>query len=309
MTAYRWSFIDCKLRSCHWAYESATLVHSLLSTLVDEANLPAVLDVRACLTVDVSGLVVSVEKVEALRGSFIAYADCFTDPAVFDEQFLQIRNFILVAVEEILNSSGLREEMTFHLSVCCPALLLSGEVEQLSEEVERFTGLLMDLGRIKAAEKKRMDRGFPLFLERYRRLVVDVSIEDAGSAVEIFRVCDSAPVRRLFRYLMCLNESPLLPMGASCLEVGQLSSDVTTSVCSSILSYLRSHSVRNFESVSGPILEEICESFGRFTVLSELSEDMLWDDVGVVAAEDYRASLYELMGFTMEGDRAASPEI
>ena len=154
-----------------------------------------------------------------------------------------------------------------------------------------------------------MDRGFPLFLERYRRLVVDVSIEDAGSAVEIFRVCDSAPVRRLFRYLMCLNESPLLPMGASCLEVGQLSSDVTTSVCSSILSYLRSHSVRNFESVSGPILEEICESFGRFTVLSELSEDMLWDDVGVVAAEDYRASLYELMGFTMEGDRAASPEI
>ena len=309
MTAYRWSFSDCKLRSCHWAYESATFVHSLLSTLVDEADLPAVLDVRACLTVDVSGLVVSVEKVEALRGRFIAYTDCFTDPAVFDEQFLQIRNFILIAVEEILNSSGLREEMTFHLSVCCPALLLSGEVERLSEEVERFTGLLMDLGRITAAEKRRMDRGFPLFLERYRRLVVNVSIEDAGSAVEIFRVCDSAPVRRLFRYLMCLNESPLLPMGASCLEVGQLSSDVTTSVCSSIISYLRSHSVRNLESVSGPLLEEICESFGRLTVLSELSEDMLWNDVGVVAAEDYRASLYELMGFTMDGDRAASPEI
>ena len=75
------------------------------------------------------------------------------------------------------------------------------------------------------------------------------------------------------------------------MEVGQLSSDVTTSVCSSILSFLRSHSVRNYESVSGPLLEEVCESFGRFTAMSELTENMLWDDVGVVATEEYRESL------------------
>ena len=33
------------------------------------------------------------------------------------------------------------------------------------------------------------------------------------------------------------------------------------------------------------------------------------DDVGVVAAEDYRQSLYDLMGFTGEGECAPSPEI
>ena len=61
--------------------------------------------------------------------------------------------------------------------------------------------------------------------------------------------------------------------------------------------------------LAGPYWRKLSESFGRFTTLSDVSEDMLWDDVGVVAAEDYRQSLYELMGFTGEGERSPSPEI
>ena len=75
------------------------------------------------------------------------------------------------------------------------------------------------------------------------------------------------------------------------------------------MSFLKAHRIRRYESVSGPFLEEIAESFGRFTTLSDVTDDMLWDDVGVVAAEDYRQSLYELLGFTEEGERAPSPEI
>ena len=56
-------------------------------------------------------------------------------------------------------------------------------------------------------------------------------------------------------------------------------------------------------------LGEIAESFGRFTTLPGVTEEMLWDDVGVVATEDYRQSLYAMMGFTEEGERAPSPEI
>ena len=84
---------------------------------------------------------------------------------------------------------------------------------------------------------------------------------------------------------------------------------MTTNVCSSILSYLKTHSIRQFESVSGPLLEDIVESTTHFTDLSELSEEMLWDDVGVVADEEYRQSVYDLIGFTATGERAASPEV
>ena len=191
----------------------------------------------------------------------------------------------------------------------CPALLLSGESDVLSVEVERFTKLLIDLRRVTVVEKGRMDRSFPGFLANFRRLASSVSVDSASSAVEIIRVCDSVPAPRLFRYLMCLSESPLFPLNTRCGDVGQLSSDISTSVCSSILSFLKAHCVRTYESVSGPLLDEILETFGRFTVLTELTENMLWDDVGVVAAEDYRQSLYELMGFTLEGERAPSPEI
>ena len=156
----------------------------------------------------------------------------------------------------------MREEITFYLSVCCPALLLAGDASVLSEEVAQFTGLLMDLKRVTALEKARMDRSFPSFLERFRNLATSVSINDAGSAVEIFRVCNSIPMRQLFRYSMCLNESPLLPLATGCVEVAKLSSDVITSVCSSILSFFKSHSVRNYESVSGPLLEDVSSRSG-----------------------------------------------
>ena len=157
------------------------------------------------------------------------------------QSLLQIRKFLLMVAAEVLNVSGMKEEMNFHLSVCCPVLLLAGGAVVLSEEVERFTGLLMDLNRVTTVEKKRMDRSFSLFLERFRGLATSLFIDGAGSSVEIFRVCDSVPARQLFRYLMCLNDSPLLPLGTGCVEVGQLSSDVTTSVCSSILSFFKSH--------------------------------------------------------------------
>ena len=105
---------------------------------------------------------------------------------------------------------------------------------------------------------------------------------------------------------MCLGETPVFPAGISCVSVGGLSSDVRTSVCSS---YLRTHSIRQFETVSGPLLEEVTESIGHFTALADLTEEMLWDDVGVVADEEYRQSLYDAIGFTAAGERAASPEV
>ena len=108
---------------------------------------------------------------------------------------------------------------------------------------------------------------------------------------------------------MCLGETPVFPSGVRCASVGGLSSDVATSVCSSILSYLKTHSVRQFESVSGPLLQDVVESTGHFTDLADLTEEMLWDDVGVVAGEEYRQSLYDLIGFTADGERAASPEV
>ena len=145
--------------------------------------------------------------------------------------------------------------------------------------------------------------GFP------HQITIDVTSDSASSAVKILRACDSVSAQRLFRFLMCLNESPLFPLRTVCNRVGQLQSDITTSVCSSVLSFLKAHCIRTYESVSGPLLEELSEAFGQFTTLSDVSEDLLWDDVGVVAAEDYRQSLYELMGFTGEGERAPSPEI
>ena len=274
-------------------------MHTILSYLVEESELPGVVD----------ELVVSETKLNALREEFVAHMDCFECPDMFEENVALVKDFMLMVVAEFLGVRGMEEDVTFHMSVCCPALLLLGDPDVLSAEVNQFTDLLVDLRRVTAVEKRRLDWSFPVFLAKFRQITTDVTSDSASSAVKIQRACDSVPAQRLFRFLMCLNESPLFPLRTVCSSVGQLRSDITTSVCSSVLSFLKAHCIRTYDSVSGPLLEELSESFEQFATLSDVSEDLLWDDVGVVAAEDYRQSLYGLMGFTGEGERAPSPAI
>ena len=309
VASYRWSFSSSGLRSCHWAYESACFIHSILSRVCDENELPAVTDVRACLEVEVASLVVSEVKLGALQDEFIVHSSCFDSPDVFEADVATVRSFFLVLVEEVLQIRGMKESVSFHLSVCCPAVLLCGDANVLASEVEQFTELLIDLRRISTSEKRQMDGSFRSFLTNFRRGATDVAVDSCSSAVDILRACDNLHSQRLFRFLMCLGGSPLFPGTLSCVGVGQLRANVTTSVCATILSFLKTHCVRQFESVSGPLVEEVVDAISRFTVLSELTEEMLWDDVGVVADEAYRQSLYELMGFTEEGERAPSPEV
>ena len=292
VTSYRWSFSSSGLRSCHWAYESACFIHSILSRLCDESELPAVPNIRACLGVDLDSLVVTEAKLGALREEFLVHLDCFAEPDAFEEHVAMVRSFLLVLLEEILKVRGMKEAVTFHLSVCCPAVLVCGDADVLASEVEQFTELLIDLRRISMAEKRRMDGSVRSFVTNFRRGATDVAVDSCSSAVDILRACDNVHSQRLFRFLMCLGGSPLFPANLSCVGVGQLRANATTSVCDSILSFLKTHCIRH-----------------RFTVLSELTEEMLWDDVGVVADEAYRQSLYELMGFTGQGERAASPEV
>ena len=284
-------------------------MHAILVKLIDDDDLPSVTEVRACLEVDVDNLTVSDAKLRTMRDEFGPYLGQVAEAAVIDEHLAMVQSFMFVVVEDILAASGMKEEVTYHLSVGCPALLLRGEIDVLRNEAEQFTGLLLDLGRIGLAEKRRMDGSFVSFVTNFRQNAVDMSVDSASSAVDILRACESSSCQRVFRFLMCLGETPVFPAGISCVSVGGLSSDVTTSVCSSILSYLRTHSIRQFETVSGPLLEEVTESIGHFTALADLTGEMLWDDVGVVADEEYRQSLYDAIGFTAAGERAASPEV
>ena len=47
-----------------------------------------------------------------------------------------------------------------------------------------------------------------------------------------------------------------------------------------------------------PLLEEVIEANERVVNINELTEEMLWDDIGIVAGEEYRQSLYQRLGLT-----------
>ena len=309
VSAYRWSFSASSVRGCHWAYESACFLRALLVHVVDESNLPPVTNLRACLGIVVSGLELSGTKLELLRGEFAVYSDDYENPAQFEENFVLVQNFLLTVVDEVLAVKGLKEEVTFYLSICCPVILLEAEQELILSEASRFTELLLELNRITSVERRRMDRNMASFVTNYRNLMSADVLATAGSEIDLLRACNSDATVRFLRFLLCLCEGPQFPLETKCVQVGHLSSDVTSSVCATVLSYLKAHRLRAYESVGGPLLDDVSEAIGRIVDLSEFTEDLLWDDIGIVASEDNWRHMYEQLGYEMNGERAMSPEI
>ena len=309
VTAYQWSFSDSAIRGCHWAYESACFVRALLVYVVDESVLPPVTDVRAFLSLVVSGLELSGPKLEWLRGRFAVHSDDYANLAQFEEDLVRVQNFLLAVVDEVLNVKGLKDEVTFHLSICCPVILAEAEAELVVQEASRFTELLLELKRITSAERRRMDRDMPNFVAKYRSLVSPEVLATAGTEIDLFRACARESSVRFLRFLLCLCESPQFPLATKCVQVGHMSSDVTSSVCATVVSYLKAHRIRLYESVEGPLLDEVSEAVGRITDLSDFTEELLWDDIGIIANEDYRRHIYEQLGYEVDGERAMSPEI
>ena len=309
VSAYRWSFSASSVRGCHWAYESACFLRALLVHVVDESNLPPVTNLRACLGIVVSGLELSGTKLELLRGGFAVYSDDYENPAQFEENFVLVQIFLLTVVDEVLAVKGLKEEVTFYLSICCPVILFEAEQELILSEASRFTELLLELNRITSAERRRMDRNMASFVTNYRNLMSADVLATAGSEIDLLRACNSDATVRFLRFLLCLCEGPQFPLETKCVQVGHLSSDVTSSVCATVLSYLKAHRLRAYESVGGPLLDDVSEAIGRIVDLSEFTEDLLWDDIGIVASEDYRRHMYEQLGYEMNGERPMSPEI
>ena len=153
VTSYQWSFSDSPVRGCHWAYESACFLRALLVHFVDEANLPPVTDVRACLGIAVSELELSEAKLDLLRGNFSVHFEDYKSPAQYEENLVLVQKFLLTVVEEVLTVKGLKEEVTFYLGICCPAVLLEAKDELILNEASHFTELLLELNRVTSAER------------------------------------------------------------------------------------------------------------------------------------------------------------
>ena len=175
--------------------------------------------------------------------------------------------------------------------------------------MRNFTDLLTGMNRIALSGQGQMERGFQDFVATYRRKLGPAVARADCSAIDLLRYCATRGFQRLLQSVFCFGGGIQIPTNTSCDGIGHLFSDVISGVCAVILSYLVAHRVRIYGSASGPLLEEIMESHTRLVDLTELSEDMLWDDIGIVAEEEYRLQLYASLGYNLAGERSTSPEI
>ena len=129
------------------------------------------------------------------------------------------------------------------------------------------------------------------------------------SAVDLLSYCSNRGAQSLLQLVFCLGGGVQSTCNTICEGIGHLPSDVMSCVCAVTSGYWSANHVRSYGSVSGPLLEEVMESHRRVVDLSEITEGMLWDDVGIVAGEEYRLQLYASLGYDVTGERSASPEI
>ena len=143
------------------------------------------------------------------------------------------------------------------------------------------------------------------FVAEYRGATPSTDALAASSITDLLPTCV---------YYSCIatptQERPISwRWASSCVAVGELTCDVTSGICNRILRSLAKHGMRYLESVQGQLLDEVIKSNERLLDLAELNEELLWDDIGIVAGEDSRQSLYNRLGNNSDGERAVSPEI
>ena len=309
ISSYEKSFGSSTLRACYWAIESAAFVKSLMMMLVEEEKLPSELDIRGWLFLNVESYEISEVKHQVLLDGFRCVDDQGSNAALYEEDLSLVPVFILTVVKTVINLPGVRDDLSFVRSVFSMPCLSFVAEDVLLDEIRIFTDVLVDLGRITRAEQGRMERGFLDFLVNIRRDPGLAGRTEGCSVIDLLRHCSSGGAQNLLRSVLCLDGGVQSRSSLCCDGFGQLSSDVTSCVCAVILAYLSANHIQSYDSVSGPLLEEVTESHRRLVNLAELDEGMLWDDIGIVAGEDYRLQLYAKLGYTLSGERAASPEI
>ena len=67
--------------------------------------------------------------------------------------------------------------------------------------------------------------------------------------------------------------------------------------------------MRSLQSIPDGLVAESIDAVAQAIEHGGLSIDYLWDEVGRSSTDDYRESVYERMGLTLDGSRVASPKI
>ena len=243
---------------------------------------------------------------QALIASFSTDHNLTEDVTVYDEDVSRVPSFLLSVVKNVLLLPGIRDDLAFVRSVS--SLVCVAEADLLAE-IHNFTGLLAEMGRISLVEQGQMELGFLEYTTAFRREPRPAGATADCSAVDLLRYCSSRGAQSLLQFVFCLGGGVQDTSNATWEGIGHRSSDVMSCICAVISGYLSANHVRSYGSVSEPLLEEVMESHRRLVDLAEITEDTLWDDVGIVAGEDYRFQLYASLGYNVTGERTASPEI
>ena len=114
---YEKSYGSSSLRSCYWAVESAKFVKALMTTLVEEDELPSDLDAHGWLFLDVERCAISDFKRQTLIASFHDDGHLSESAALYDEDLSPLPVFFLTVVKNVITLPGVRDDLSFVRSV------------------------------------------------------------------------------------------------------------------------------------------------------------------------------------------------
>ena len=266
-------------------------------------------DYRTWFALDLDRLVPSAEKCQNFCAQFAVHRDFFDTDVSFNLCTQSAEAFIINVSSDLLLLPETPEEIANILGMLCPPTLLYREEEALLFEALVLTESLVELRGFSLIEQSHMERGFLGFVSNYRRSETPSEISEGSAVTNFFRACPNTGSLQIIQIPSCLCGVPQIRNKITCMGSGNLSYDITSSVFSTVLKYLVSQNIRSIDSIIEELLPEIVEANKRLMDSSDLTEESLWDDVGIVSGEKYRESIYARLVFLRSNERAASPEV
>ena len=303
------TFSDRLCRGIYGLSEIFKVVRCLCLMVAEDSSVPESYELYRWTSFELDNLRLSASKESLMFQTFASHRLRYVCGGEFQLAVTVVEEFIITVALNLLHLPQVSDHVNLALACWGPGVLLHTRVSEIEEIMGCYMETLERRGRIGSADRTSMLESFVRFVRQFRDDHGE-SYDERTHESELWEYGSRDIVlRRLMQVSFCVSGSVNQSYSFVEFSLPHLSSENVSSIMRAILSWCQSRGVRSLHRIPDGLVAESIDAVGRAIELGSVTMDELWDEVGRTSVEEYRESVYERMGLTLDGDRVASPEI
>ena len=305
----RRTFSDRLYRGLYFVNEVLQVVRELCLMVAEPEIVPQAYEMHRWSSFQLSDLRLSTDKEALMFRTFETHRVHYACGGEYQHAVIVVEEFFITAALNLLQMPQVFDQNNMALSCWSPNVLMYGRVSELEETMGYLVEALERSRRVLDAEKTSIMESFVRFVGQIRDDHSEgYDLDEHESVLWRYGATD-LNLRRLMQLCFCMSGGVTQSWDLVNISLPSLPAEPLSSIFRTVRSWCISRGVRSVHSIPDELVAECFDAVGRTNELRDVTLEQLWEEVGRLSADGYRDSVMERLGFTIEGERAMSPQI